>query len=216
MMTEAQLLEAIHEGIHTANKNIDDWSGGYNFLTDAAAEGFMVTHIAQAIKIHNNPPPFLLLEPLVKNLKEVAGRPFPGRPSAVLRRLARVDLAVLNRDRQLKYVIEAKCSAWSDAYTRDLRRLIKMLKGFNKSHQATAMQAGIFAMFVHSYDKRGAESAKQNLENKLNEWENNIKNATMNEGKVYFSRSHLPCHSWSDGKRDGEVHLSTSLCAVIK
>ena len=179
MMTEAELLIAIHKGIRQANNNIDKWSGGCYFLTDAAAEGFMVTHIARAIKMyHNNPPPFLLVEPLVKKLKEDSGRSqYLGRPIAALNKLKRVDLAILNNAWQLKYVIEAKCSAWSDyACTRDLTRLIKMQNDFSKKYKETAMQAGIFAMFVHSYSKNGIKDAKKNLKDKLADWENRINN----------------------------------------
>jgi hypothetical protein len=211
MVTEGQLLGAIHQGIHTANKNIDAWSGGYNFLTDAAAEGFMVTHIAQEIKTHKKVPPFLLVEPLVKRLREYCDRPPVGRPIPEISKLARVDLAILNRTWELRYVIEAKCCyGWSGAYTRDLRRLMKMKKDFS------TMKAGIFAMFVHSHSINGAENAEQNLKKLLGDWENNIRNDINNRHRVDFSYSSFPYNKWTDGKKNGAVHLGTSLCAVIK
>lgn len=215
-MTESELIEAIHKGIYNANKNLETWSKGY-FLSDAAAEGFMVTHMAQEIMRHKKRPPYLLLEPSIQCLKDESGRPHPGRPCARTYGLARVDLSVMNSAQQLKFAIEAKCSyAWTSAYDEDMKRLIKMQRSFSKWDERTAMQAGIFAMFVHSYSIHGEEEAMQNLEKKFEKWENRLGKLQekLDNITIYCRRSTCKKHTWRG--EDDEVHCASSLCAVIK
>lgn len=215
MITEQELLETIHEGIHNANKTFTTWTDGL-FVSEAAAEPFTVAVVAQHIMKHVNKPPFLRLEALVGELKDLSNRSHPGRPSSHIGNNSRIDIAVLNTEKQLKFAIEAKCSqAWVNTYYDDLNRLIKLKKEFGKHHNGTALQAGILAMFVSSCSKNGYDEAKVNLEKHLEDWGDRIKvfMDKNDSADISLHRSHKKVYRLDTPDC---CYLATSLCAVVK
>ena len=215
-MTELELIESIHRGIHKANKTLCTWSGGM-FVSEAAAEGFMVTYMAQEIMKLKSPPAYLQLEPSIQRLKDESGAAFPGRPCARTTGLARVDLAILNSQWDMKFAIEAKCGyAWSEAYDADMKRLVKLQREFSKYKDETSMQAGIFAVFVHSYSKYGRKETGKNIITKLDAWRDKMENykSEKNGINVTCHQSALRYYEWAG--EDDEIHLGTSLCAIVK
>ncbi len=214
-MTENELICAIHQGIHTANMTLTKWTSDA-FLSELAAEGFMVTYIMQEIMNLDSPPPFIRPEARISELKCFSGKAHKGPACDRTGGTGRVDIATFNSKNQLKFVIEAKCSyAWQESYIDDMKRLIKMQREFSKNHDATAMQAGIFAAFVHTYSTRGLERAEEQLESRLDDWEEKLfaSKGRRDDVKIYCSRSHIdPCIFYADDS----IHMATSLCAVVK
>lgn len=214
-MTEAQCLEIIHKSVHKANADIMNWTAG-GFLSDMAAEGFMVSYIMQGIMRSENPPSYVLLEASTQYLKEISEKKPKGRPPYRTSGQSRVDMVVLNRDWKLKYAIEAKCAyLWQDTYIKDVDRLAYLQSKYSKKNVETAMQAGIFVAFVHSYSSQGKKAAKEKMEAKLNDWHEQLCGCQdrYSDIKIYCHRSSLPYNVYEDGD---EVHLATSICAVVK
>lgn len=216
LMTENELIEAIHSGIHKANESLCDWSGGL-FLSEAAAEGFMVAYMAREIMGLESPPAHLQLEPSIQRIKDESSAAFPGRPCARTTGLARIDLAIFNKQWDMKFAIEAKCGyAWSEACDKDMERLVKLQREFSKRRKETSMQAGIFAVFVHSYSKNGREEAKKNIADKLDTWCGNMKRYQSDKNGINITCHQAGLPYFECPGEGGEVHLATSVCGVVK
>lgn len=162
--------------MYTANKTFYEWSDGL-FVSEAAAEAFTVTHIAQAIMHSDSPPPYLQLECPIRPLIQTHGVKKKGRFKARTSGNSRLDIAVFNATHQLKFAVEVKCTcAWDkDTYLGDVRRLKNLFTYFHKRHEQTALQAGLFAMFLHVKSKESEEVAKDNLIARRNDWKIKIK-----------------------------------------
>ena len=159
MISEADLVTALHQGACKATKDYLAWSDG-TFLNECAGESYMVACMAQTVMKTSSPPPYLCLEYCLSALTKDWDKRLPD----CLKGSGRFDMTLLNKDKQLKFVIEAKCStAWADNYIDDITRLMHICRKLRKTSTDGALQACIFIASVYSYSNSGLKKAKKQL-----------------------------------------------------
>ena len=218
MISEADLVKALHKGAYKATKDYLEWSGG-TFLNECAGESYMVASMAQAVMKTSSPPPYLCLEYCLSTLKDDLSQPIIGRLPDHLRGSGRIDMAILNREKQLKFAIEAKCStAWADNYGNDIERLIHLCRKLRKTSTAGALQACIFIASAYSYSTNGLEKAKKQLDKNISNWETNIFDISTyyqnNYGNIFIEFN--VNKNFNIKEISNLTKVSTSFCCIIK
>lgn len=131
----------------------------------------------------------------------------------------RFDMTLLNKDKQLKFVIEAKCStAWADNYIDDITRLMHICRKLRKTSTDGALQACIFIASVYSYSNSGLKKAKKQLNEKISAWKSYISDIRLDyqkrHGEISTYFSVYPKYNVTETSDLAQV--STSLCCIIK
>lgn len=214
MITEADLVTALHKGAFKATKNYLEWSGGI-FLDECAGESFMVACMAQAVMKTSSPPPYLCLEYCLSTLKDDLDRRLPD----CLKGSGRVDMAILNREKQLKFVIEAKCHTdWTKYYNDDIERLMHLHRKLRQTLTDGALQACIFIASISSYSNDGIKNAKDNLNKKISDWKSYINDIRLSYQKKYGDISiYFNTYPKFNIKENNDyAKVATSLCCIIK
>ena len=175
----------------------------------------MVACMAQAVMKASSPPPYLCLEYCLSTLKDDWDKRLPN----CLKGSRRLDMALLNKDKQLKFAIEAKCStAWADNYADDITRLMHLCRKLRKTSTGGALQACIFIASVYSYSINGLEKARKQLNEKISDWESDINYIRLDYQKQYGEIS--TCFSifpnYNVNETSDMTKISTSLCCIIK
>lgn len=214
MISEADLVKALHKGACKATKDYLEWSDG-TFLNECAGESYMVACMAQAVMKTPSPPPYLCLEYCLSTLKDDWDKRLP----SCLKGSGRLDMALLNKDKQLKFAIEAKCStAWADNYADDIKRLMHLCRKLRKTSTDGALQACIFITSVYSYSISSMEKARKQLNEKISDWESYINDIRLNYqkqyGEIYTCFSIFP--NYNVNETSDLAQISTSLCCIIK
>lgn len=215
MIAETDLLTALQKGTFKATEDYLKWSGG-TFLDECAGEGFMVASMAQAVMKTSSPPPYLCLEYCLSTLKDDLNQPIIGRLPDRLKGSGRIDMAILNREKQLKFAIEAKCcTSWTENYCNDLERLMILRKKLRQTSTYGSLQSCIFIAFVSSYSISGLKKAKENLNDKISDWKDNMHLCYQKKyGEISISFNTSTKLNILETNEYAKV--ATSLCCIIK
>lgn len=221
MISKEALVAALHEGAYRAAAEYYDYSK--TFLTKCAGESYMVACMAQDIR-RTSTVPFLCLEycngTFTKDLKEN----FRGPKGDFQRGSGRIDMVILNRDRQLKFAIEAKCNAaWNDTYCPDIERLLWLRNKLRRNETKYDLIASIFIALVSSSSKISFKKAQKHLVGKVKTWTDNItacldengaENYFFSEGDDVFSE--IEYYKEKQNNLSKVYTVSTSLCCIIE
>lgn len=214
MISEADLVTALHQGACKATKDYLAWSDG-TFLNECAGESYMVACMAQTVMKTSSPPPYLCLEYCLSALTKDWDKRLPD----CLKGSGRFDMTLLNKDKQLKFVIEAKCStAWADNYIDDITRLMHICRKLRKTSTDGALQACIFIASVYSYSNSGLKKAKKQLNEKISAWKSYISDIRLDYQKRYgeISTYFSVYPKYNVTETSDLAQVSTSLCCIIK
>ena len=121
------VVHAVLRGIASANSKFEKWTKG-SWVSDYGVEGFMVAHIAAALRREQDEGESLLLEAPFEEIREwsrAARR--PGRPRQVLQGNRRADIALFDRRDRTVHVIEVKRGWNRQSCFRDVKRLMALL-----------------------------------------------------------------------------------------
>ena len=214
MISEADLVTALHQGACKATKDYLAWSDG-TFLNECAGESYMVACMAQTVMKTSSPPPYLCLEYCLSALTKDWDKRLPD----CLKGSGRFDMTLLNKDKQLKFVIEAKCStAWADNYIDDITRLMHICRKLRKTSTAGALQACIFIASAYSYSTNGLEKAKKQLDKNISNLETNISDISTyyqnNYGNIFIEFN--VNKNFNIKEMSNLTKVSTSFCCIIK
>ena len=121
------VVHAVLRGIASANSKFEEWTKG-SWVSDYGVEGFMVAHIAAALRREQDERESLLLEAPFDEIREwsLAARR-PGRPRQVLQGNRRADIALFDRRDRTVHVIEVKRRWDRKCCFRDVERLLALL-----------------------------------------------------------------------------------------
>ena len=156
-ITKEAVIKAVHRGITTANSRFEEWSKG-SWVSDYGVEGFMVAHIAAALRKEQDEGESLLLEAAFKEIREYSGTDRrPGRPQKILKDRNRADITLLNQGDRTVHVIEVKRS-WDNKKRcfRDIERLLALLEACARQ-KSGSLKYGFLALPI-------VESAKTRSE----------------------------------------------------
>lgn len=220
MISEANLVKALQKGAYRATAEYYQYSK--TFLTQYAGESYMVACMAQDI-MQTAKVPFLCLEYCSSTFSGDLKKSFPGPKGDFQRGSGRIDMTILNKDRQLKFAIEAKCNvAWNDTYLTDIERLVWFNNKLRRKEAKQSLIASIFIALVSSSSKISLEKSKELLSKKMEKWENNIKSRLDKIGSKNYSFykgenpfSGIEYYKTKQSKAKNYT-VSTSLCCVIK
>ena len=123
------VIKAVLRGMVTANSRFEEWSKG-SWVSDYGVEGFMVAHVAAALRKEQDERESLLLEATFKEIREYSNTPRRRvRLSEVSKDSYRADITLFDlRDRTV-HVIEVKRS-WDNKSRcfQDIKRLLALLE----------------------------------------------------------------------------------------
>ena len=156
-MCNLPITEAIHRGIYNANLDYEQWSRGYRWLNDSGSEGLMVAGIARALHEQR--------QGRYESLH--SEKPFQAAPG-------RVDIALLNENKQPIYVIEAKRFWEKKKCKKDLDRIGTLVENQD------GLRGGVAAVLVAQ--KNGAAHGRR-LEQAMydvNGWDTQHPNVKVN------------------------------------
>ena len=213
MISKEALVAALHEGAYRAAAEYYDYSK--TFLTKCAGESYMVACMAQTVMKTSSPPPYLCLEYCLSALTKNWDKRLPD----CLKGSGRLDMTLLNKDKQLKFVIEAKCStAWADNYIDDITRLMHICRKLRKTSTDGALQACIFIASVYSYSNSGLKKAKKQLNEKISAWKSYISDIRLDYQKIHgeISTYFSVYPKYNVTETSDLAQVSTSLCCIIK
>ena len=129
-ITKEAVIKAVHRGITTANTRYEEWSKG-SWVSDYGVEGFMVAHIAAALRKEQDKGESLLLEAAFKEIREFSNTPRRrGRQSEASKDSNRADITLFDQHDRTVHVIEVKRS-WDYNKKRcfhDIKRLLTLLE----------------------------------------------------------------------------------------
>lgn len=127
-ITKEAVIKAVHRGITTANTRYEEWSKG-SWVSDYGVEGFMVAHIAAALRKEQDEGESILLEATFKEIREYSGaQRRPGRPKKAIKDRHRADITLLDRRYRTVRVIEVKRSWDKTTCFDDIKRLLALLE----------------------------------------------------------------------------------------
>ena len=142
--------EAIHEGIRESSDDYASWSDGWT-LADSGVEGLVVAGIAAAIYGRQSLDESLLLELPYSLCEQSSGARPIGRTPNALRGRVRADIALFNRKKRTKYVVEVKRMPTREALHTDLKRLCTIVHRC-AAHQGGTLMRGFMAIFHKGRD----------------------------------------------------------------
>lgn len=182
-MDKTSIITAVHSGIRIAVVTYFNWTGGKNnngaIIVDNAGEGLVVSYVAQELMSLERPPNFLYLE---HRFSDIISNNYvgPGKPNKVLKSRGRIDIALLNNNKNLKYAIEIKARRDFNYihYIEDIKRLSLLYKKFCSSSGENKMVAGLAASIVTEKSYRSFDDAYDALEDKIKDWQTRYKTIT--------------------------------------
>ena len=131
-ITKDSVVRAALQGMASANAKFEDWSRG-SWVSDYGVEGFMVAHIAAALRRQQDERESLLLEAPFEEIRECSGAArHPGRPRAVMQGKRRADIALFDRRGRTVHVLEVKRKWERAGVFRDIERLLALLNACAK------------------------------------------------------------------------------------
>ena len=122
------VIKAVLRGMTTANSRLEKWSKG-SWVCDYGVEGFMVAHVAAALRKEQDECESLLFEATFEEIRKYSGADRrPGRPRDVLQDSSRADITLLNQRDRTVHVIEVKRKWEKPKCFRDIKRLLALLE----------------------------------------------------------------------------------------
>ena len=122
------VIKAVLRGMLTANSRFEEWSKG-SWVCDYGVEGFMVAHVAAALRKEQDKRESLLLEATFKEIREYSDTPRPrGRPRKVLKDRNRADITLIDQRYRTVHVIEVKRIWAKKECFDDIERLLALLE----------------------------------------------------------------------------------------
>ena len=142
----------------TANSKFEKWSKG-SWVSDYGVEGFMVAHVAAALREEQDQRESLLLEASFKEIRKYSGTRRPrGRPQEVLNDRNRADITLFDQRDRTVHVIEVKRSWDYDkkGCFRDIERLLALLK-VCAGQGSGSMKYGFLALPIVEWAEKQSE-----------------------------------------------------------
>ena len=155
------VIKAVLRGMTTANSRFEEWSKG-SWVCDYGVEGFMVAHIAAALRKEQDEGESLLLEATFKEIREYSGADRrPGRPQKVFKDGNRADITLLNQRYRTVHVIEVKRS-WDNKKRcfRDIERLLALLEACARQRSGSLKYGFLVLPIVESAKTRSEVRSK--------------------------------------------------------
>ena len=140
------VIKAVLSGMTTANSKFERWSKG-SWVGDYGVEGFMVAHIAAALRKEQDECERLLLEATFKEIIQKAlNTPHPpGSPRKALKDRDRADITLFDQDDRTVHVIEVKRKWEKPKCLRDIKRLLALLDACAKQRSGS-LKYGFLAL----------------------------------------------------------------------
>ena len=152
------VIKAVLRGMTTANSKFEKWSKG-SWVSDYGVEGFMVAHVAAALREEQDERESLLLEASFKEIRKYSDARRPrGRPQEVLNDRNRADITLFDQRDRTVHVIEVKRSWDYDkkGCFRDIERLLALLK-VCAGQGSSSMKYGFLALPIVESAKKQSE-----------------------------------------------------------
>ena len=135
-ITRKKIIESIHAGARAANEKYTEWSKGL-WLYDSGVESLLVCEIAEQLYQSQSNTERLWLELSVGKILDIFKVPIPQEANEH----QRVDIALLNRNRQPTFIIEVKRD-WNNRFVRnDLDKIRSLV-------QNCPLTCGFLAVFM--------------------------------------------------------------------
>ena len=207
-ITMSEIVEAIHEGIRTANRKYSKWSNG-RWLHDSGVEGVMVTYIAATVNERQEERESLDIELAFEYIEDWAdARPSPGRRPNTVRGSNRADIVLLNKDDKPTCVIEVK-REWNGApCIRDLVRIRDLILRCSFVKEGS-LRRGFLAMMI-AKKETATKSAWEKVEEQVAKIKRNIEK-DFDSNKVGVRFHHKKIYSADVG----ENWNASSFCVEI-
>lgn len=212
-MTEQQLVESLHRGIHETNTMHAAWTGGW-WVTAYGVENFLVGNVTRYIMEQDNPPTYATLETSFADLYYEGGKLPKGPRTLSNKNNNRLDLALYS-SKNLIHVIEFKRFC-DPKCLHDIDRLNKLLHILGKQ-KGGFLRTGIFVLLVEC-KARSSDSVLVQLDSKFDRCEKKcteyIEKKCLNCGtkSYYFSRA----TEYVEPTRINDGQVLSSLCLVLK
>ena len=146
-ISQKDVVDGILSGINSANTSFEKWSKGA-WIPDYAIEGFMVAHIAAALRKRQHEHESLLIEAPFEEIRECSeASRTPGRRRRVLEGRRRADIALFDGKDRSVYVIEAKRTWNRKPCFRDVKRLLALLHECARQRDGT-LKAGFLCLTI--------------------------------------------------------------------
>ena len=159
-ITKEAVINTVHRGITTANSKFEEWSKG-SWVSDYGVEGFMVAHIAAALRKEQDEGESILLEATFKEIREYSGaQRRPGRPKKVIKDRNRADITLLNQDGRTVRVIEVKRSWEKTTCFNDIERLLTLLEDCERQ-RGGSLKYGFLALPIVKSAKTRSEVQRE-------------------------------------------------------
>ena len=194
-ITIDQIHKGIHAGARAANKKYTNWSKGL-WLNDSGSESLLVCEIAEQLYQFQSDTERLWLELPVGNILDIFEVPILQEANEH----QRVDIALLNRNRQPTFIIEVKRD-WNNRFVRkDLDKIRSLV-------QNCPLKRGFLAVFMahrvaYTDMERRIEDRIEFVKNYGNEDDINVR---IREGEVYEAED-----------EDGRLWQSSSLSIEMR
>ena len=185
-ITKEAVIKAVHRGITTANTRYEEWSKG-SWVSDYGVEGFMVAHIAAALRKEQDEGESLLLEAAFKEIREFSNTPRRrGRQSEASKDSNRADITLFDRRDRTVHVIEVKRS-WDYNKKRcfhDIKRLLALLEACGRQRSGS-LKFGFLALpIVESAETRS--EVRDKIRAKAQSIEKDVRTEFQEEFKKTF------------------------------
>ena len=194
-ITKEAVIKAVHRGTTTANSRFEEWSKG-SWVSDYGIEGFMVAHIAAALRKKQDKGESLLLEATFKEIREYSGADRrPGRPRKVFKDGNRADITLLNQDGRTVRIIEVKRSWDKTTCFRDIRRLLALLEACARQRSGS-LKYGFLALPIVETAKTRSE-VRDKIDAKVKKIKRDVRTEFQEEFEMKFRvKPHLGDISW--------------------
>lgn len=199
------VINNIFKGIKSADKSYRDWTNGY-FL-NVGPEYYMTSKIAEKI-MQNKPSNLLFFEYTIDKIREWEDHKIYGRLPEYIGKKCKFDIAILDSDYHMEYVIEVKdiYGLRNATFYNDIKRLKWIKEQYSKEKGKGSIIAGIFAAYICSVD-----SSEDKCRDKINKVMKRYV-GEFGEENVKWSEKNIT-ETYTD--RDGKISMSTYFCIVI-
>ncbi len=200
-----QVIDGIFNGIRAADNKHRKWTNGW-FL-DTGPEYFMVSNMAEEImKQADNE--MLFFEYSLNKINSCEIHAPQGRPPKCFKNKAKFDIAILNSQYHMKYIIEAKdVYGFPNTFEKDLERLEWITKQYSFKEHKGSLKAGIFACYTTSVTQK-EECCKDNLFNRIKEYRNYYTKKNVVWSEHNFTEPYYD-------KINETVSLGTYFCIIV-
>lgn len=189
-ITIAEIHRSIHGGARGANKKYTKWSKGL-WLNDSGVESLLVCEIAERLYQAQSDTERLWLELSFGNILDL----FEVRNRREINIHQRVDIALLDRNKRPKFIVEVK-REWNNNYVRNDLDKIKNLV------QNCPLSRGFLAVFM------AHRVAHQDMQRRIEDGTNFAKNyGVENNISVHITEDKI----YESEDKDGRLWQSSSL-----